>query len=394
MLSIPKYSLKIILSLTLLTVCYIIPAQTTEKPNVIIKGKFLHPPDSAIIVLEGIEKREDPFVSLPLSNAPFTFTLHVDEPTLVWMRVQKPVKKNENEDSEYVRVESEMTESNFLPVFVEPGLINIEATDLLSTAKVTGSRSNKDWEVLYKKTAPLQNNLASAGLVFLKKFRKKDTTGMAAYNRKYIVVMQEINDIKMEFIKSHPAAYASIYTLWQFVEPDLNYEEINPLFEGLNDKIKNTGSGQQLAEKLRIAQRTRVGSAFTDFSQTDNEGKLFRLSSLKGKYIFVDFWASWCKPCREENPNLVKVNSRFHGQGLEVVGVSLDSDSSLWVNAIEKDKLSWKQVSDLHGWKNEAAKLYGIASISQNILIDTGGLVIARNLQGDALYAKIAELFK
>jgi thiol-disulfide isomerase/thioredoxin len=128
----------------------------------------------------------------------------------------------------------------------------------------------------------------------------------------------------------------------------------------------------------------------------DVNGKPVSLDSYKGKYVLIDFWASWCKPCREENPNLVKAYEKYKSKGFNVLGVSIDgaSQKAAWIAAIQKDGLSWTQVSDLKGAANEAAVLYGVESIPQNFLVDPNGKIIARNLRGAGLNEKLAGVFK
>jgi peroxiredoxin len=149
-----------------------------------------------------------------------------------------------------------------------------------------------------------------------------------------------------------------------------------------------------LKGKVEILKNVQVGKNAPDFTLNDTTGNPVSMSSLKGKYLLIDFWAAWCGPCRRENPNNVKLYKEFNKKGFEILGVSLDTDRNDWVEAIKSDKLAWTQVSDLKGWKSSAGKLYGVNSIPHTILVDKEGVIIARNLRGKELDAKLRELFK
>ena len=162
----------------------------------------------------------------------------------------------------------------------------------------------------------------------------------------------------------------------------------------MDKSVLNTKYGKLGQEKLNQLRGSSIGYPATNFSQTDPNGKLISLSDFKGKYVLVDFWASWCGPCRGENPNVVKAYNKYKDKGFTVFGVSFDQNKEKWLQAVTADNLTWTHVSDLKGWGNEAGKIFGISSIPQNLLLDKEGKIVAKNLRGADLEAKLEELIK
>jgi len=196
-----------------------------------------------------------------------------------------------------------------------------------------------------------------------------------------------------EFIKAHPQSLVSAYLLYRNYSYRLSAEQLEQYTALLHPSLTNTPYVKALKELPAVYRKAGVGNKAIDFVQQDVNGKTFRLSDHYGKYLFVDFWASWCPPCRAESPNLIKVYNKYKAKGFEVIGVSFDKSKKNWLKAIKDDGLPWLQVSDLTYWNNAAGKLYGVRLIPNNVLINPQGIIVGRNLHGDELEKQLEELF-
>ena len=169
---------------------------------------------------------------------------------------------------------------------------------------------------------------------------------------------------------------------------------LKPCSAFLGPGLKNTEEGRSFAEKLAVAQQTAVGKPLIDLHLPNQHGQQMPVSALKGQVVLIEFWASWCAPCRAEAPTLKRAYEQFHPKGFEIYAVSLDDKKEAWLKAIVEDDLPWPQVSDLKGFNSEAAKSYQIRAIPQNILVDEQGTIIAKNLRGISLLDTLADYYK
>ena len=231
-------------------------------------------------------------------------------------------------------------------------------------------------------------------------FRNAQITGSETENLSFSLSQkidtlprEEAQKLEIEFVKNNPnsivsASILSVYsTTW-------GKEKTKELYEQFSEENKNSKFGEEITKYIELNKEPKIGEQFADFESENQNGKLKKLSNLKGKVVLLEFWASWCGPCREENPNLVKTYEKFNPKGFEIFAVSLDENKESWLQAIKKDNLNWEHVSDLKGDKNEASLIYGVNGIPDNFLIAENGEIIGRNLRGEKLNEKLKEILE
>ncbi|WP_224996339.1 TlpA disulfide reductase family protein [Cesiribacter sp. SM1] len=267
------------------------------------------------------------------------------------------------------------------------------SADSLERINISGSAVQDDYEAL---EAQIMKNREQA-ISFYEKSVKAGEEGDSAMMKEYEARFEEFYnkepEIRKQFVLAHPNSIVSINELLNYANP-VNYAEAREIFAGLHADLKATTKGKELETYLTNLGLAQPGKPALEFSQQDTAGTAVSLASYKGKYVLLEFWASWCGPCRHENPNLRSEYQKYKDSGFDILGVSLDDNRERWLKAIEKDSLGWMQVSDLKGWNNEVAKQYSIRAIPANFLIDPDGNIVARDLRGEALNEKLATLFE
>jgi peroxiredoxin len=248
------------------------------------------------------------------------------------------------------------------------------------------------WEAMLKEENKVSGELNKQYNEF---YKQKNQPGMDSLDAEFDKLTAIKNVKNKKYLSENPASPIAMFIFRQFVGYDINADEAEPVFLSLSEKLRSGPAGKEMAEKIEIAKKTGVGRMAMDFTQNDTLGNPVSLSSFKGKYVLIDFWASWCGPCRQENPNVVKAFNNYKDKGFTVLGVSLDQPNAKdkWMKAIHDDNLTWTQVSDLKFWGNAVAVQYGIQAIPQNFLIDPQGKIIGKNLRGEALNKKLETLF-
>ena len=326
-------------------------------------------PDGKAIIATVNGSTLDTLAKADVKNGSFEFTGNVSEPTGAYIMV--------------------IGQRGAIPFMLENANITISAGQAGLT--VTGSEGQKIYDQFMAINATAQQEAMKLQQEF--QAANGDQAKIQAIQEAYAKLMTDVQAKETELIKANPDSYVSAFVIASGMG-QMEYEQLKERYNLLGEKAKAGAQGKAIAAQIAKLESTAIGQIAPNFTITTPEGESISLYDIKGKVKLIDFWASWCGPCRGENPHVVEIYKEYHPKGLEIFGVSLDNNKEAWVKAIADDGLVWKHGSDVKGWHSAPAQLYSVTGIPHTVLLDENNKIIAKNLRGDELKQKIAELLK
>ncbi len=280
-----------------------------------------------------------------------------------------------------------------LPIFMDNSKITVSGKmDDLANVKITGSKAQDAMKAYNDEVKPYNDKIEDLYKQYMAAQQEGNKELLEQIDSSYYAINDEKIAFTKNYIGTNNKSVAVPYILYRELSYSLEVEELDSLFKLMDTSLSESPYYKILDERIKTLYIVAIGKKAPDFTLNDTTGNPISLSQFQGKYLLIDFWAAWCRPCRVENPNNVKLYADYKDKGFEILGVSFDDTREAWVKAIKKDGLTWPQVSDLKGWNSAAGKLYGVSAIPHTVLLDKEGVIIAKNLRGEELRKEIAKL--
>jgi peroxiredoxin len=359
-----KYSLALVFAL-IITAGF---GWHSPRPGFIIQGNIQGvPAGTAYLTYEFNYK--DHTDSASIKDGQFTLKGQLPEPLLCTLRVS---------GSQQIRI-----------FFAENTTMQVTATvTKLFDARISGGAEQDIWNGFNK----VQREVIGAKVMEVRK-RPRDSSEhrLSPADAAEIDVVKD--SVMRSFVATHTNSVATARIIYETYIMYPDYQRAGALYALLNNKIKQCYYARRIHQNVNATDKTVIGAAAPAFTLPDTTGKMVSLAGFKGQYVLVDFWASWCPPCRAENPNVVIAFNKYKNKNFTILGVSLDKNKEKWMQAIKEDQLKWTQVSDLAYWDSKAVTTFGFTGIPYNVLIDPDGNVVGEGLRGEELEHKLQEIF-
>lgn len=363
------------IALTFVVTVLVALVATAQDSVFVLNGK-LEKITSGTIFLNIYEQGKTFKDSTQIVNGEFKFSGFVASPNFATLTM--PERKND-----------------FFTFYIEPASFSIIGRgDSLKLLLVKGSPVNEDDKLLKARMNFISLREAANSRIYEKAYKEKNNGVLDSLEQLDNEILMAKRKVVADFIKDNPHSMRGAMAVTENFSYYAEAAEVEPLYNLLDDAIKNSPKGKEIRQMVEVYSSVAIGRKAPEINQFTPDSNRLSLSSLKGKIVLIDFWASWCGPCRRENPNIVEAFRQFGDKGFTVLGVSYDTKKDNWIKAIKDDHLNWHQVSTLDGWNNATSSMYGIKAIPSNVLVDKNGIIIAKNIFGEKLVARLKELIK
>lgn len=348
-------------------------ASCTPKNQAVINGD-ISGTENVKVFLEVRENKS--WVNLDscvINNGKFQLKCIVDEPRLAFLRIEQ---------------------KNRMPLFLEPGKMTVVGNIDDGNIRIQGSKLHDEYQAVMQQSDMLDRVYEEQLAAYNAAQEAKNLMEMAIAKLQLEEIENQQINLMKDYVKEHPQSFVSLALITSQLIYYASLQDLEAYKAWIDPTLHNTKAMKEIDERITALQKFEPGQPVPDIVLPDTAGIVRKLSEMRGKYVLVDFWASWCGDCRRENPAVVEIYRKFHDNGFEIFAVSLDREKEAWLKAIEKDNLTWTHVSELQGWKGAVSNEFYITSIPSNLLIDPDGKIIARNLFGAELERVVGGLFR